>query len=297
MKQALVLCMVSLLSLMPVYPLTAAQHASPMPGALPGHSWLGVAVVPLSDELRAQLSALIPSEEGLLVDWVETDSPAARAGIRQFDVLVSFAGQKLYTPDQLSNLVRYSNPNSKIEIQLIQQGQPRTVITSLGLRQPRVLGRTQRPPYSRPPAPRQPPPLTRRPGVWDSFESIKVQTLADGGWRAEVSYRDRNNEINSFSFEGGKEEIAAQIRQHPQLPPDKKQAILQALDLRPEQMPGVGQYDFLDDLLRSPWLSRDPFAQPWFREPYYLDRYYYGPWRSAPWHLHLYPEMPDPGKP
>ncbi len=293
MKQALVLSFVILLSVFDQSTLQADQHSATVNRNEPGHGWLGVVVAPLSDQLRAQLSALVPTREGVLVEWVEQDSPAARAGIKQYDVLVRFAGQKLYAPDQLSNLVRYSNPASEIEIQLIQQGRLISVTTSLGQRQPRVLGRTQRPPYSIPPRPGQPPSQPRRYSVWDTFESVRVQTLEHGRYRAEVSYKDRNNETISFTFEGNKQEIVAQIRQQQDLPADKQHALLQALNLRPDQISGYHRYDYLEDWFRSPWLSTDPFAHPIFRDPYYLDRYNYGPWRQPPWQLHLYPDLPQ----
>lgn len=293
MKNSLVLCFVMLLSIFHLTKLHADQHAASNDRAKPGFGWLGVVAAPLSDELRAQLSALVPTQEGVLVEWVEQDSPADRAGIRQYDVVVSFAGQKIYSPDQLSNLVRYSNPTSEIEIQLIQQGRPISVTTNLAQRQPRVLGRTKRPPYFMPPRPRQPPPLAQPYSAWDSFESIRVQTLENGRYRAEVSFRDRNNETISFTFEGNKQEIVAQIRQQQDLPADKQRALLQALDLRPDQIGGYRSYGYLEDLLKSPWLSTEPFDHPFFRNPYYLDRYYYPPWRQPPWQLHLYPELPQ----
>ncbi len=293
MKNLLVLCFVILLSVFHLSRLQADQHSASNSRAHPGYGWLGVVVAPLSDELRAQLSGLVPTQEGLLVEWVDKESPAARAGIRQYDVLVSFAGQKLFSPEQLSNLVRYSNPASEVSIQLIQQGRPSSVTTTLAQRQPRVLGRTRRPPDSVPPRPRQPAPLAEPYSVWDSFESIRVQTLENGRYRAEVSFRDRNNETIGFTFEGNKQEIVTQIRQQQELPPDKQRALLQALDLTPENFRAYRSYDYLDDLFKSPpWLSTQPFDHSFFRDPYYLDRYYYGPWRHPPWQLHLYPELP-----
>ncbi len=301
MNKAFLLCCISLLSLVQPLSLRAEDPAQGAEPVQPGSSWLGVMVGPLSIELRTQLSAYLPSEEGLLVEWVAPDSPAERAGIRRFDVLLSFAGQKLYSAEQLFSLVRYSNPHSEVELTLIQQGRPRSVSTTLDVREPRMLGRTRRPLHSIPPRPGQIPAPPEPPSVWDLFESVQVQTLADGRYRARISYRNSNDESVSFTFEGDKQEIEQQIRQQQELPADKQRALLRALNMGSDRIPELGYFEYLDDFLRSQRFGRDPFDHPFFRDPAYLEPYfqgpYYGPWQTPPWQLHVYPDLPDHQQP
>ena len=124
--------------------------------------WLGIWVRPLPAELKSQLAPLIAFDEGLLVEPVEKGSPADVSGVRQYDVLLSFGGQKLYSPKQLSSLVQNFNANSKVELTVIQQGQLRTLNSTLSANSQRTLARTQRRPHpytpGRPlPAPPPPP--------------------------------------------------------------------------------------------------------------------------------------------
>ena len=54
--------------------------------AATGEYWLGVECLPVMPALRAQLN--LPEKQGLLVAAVMPDSPAAKAGIKQHDVLL-----------------------------------------------------------------------------------------------------------------------------------------------------------------------------------------------------------------
>jgi hypothetical protein len=59
--------------------------------------WIGVGCEPAGDALKAQLGL----EHGLVVQSVGDDTPAAKAGIRQHDVLLQFGEQKLAGLDDL----------------------------------------------------------------------------------------------------------------------------------------------------------------------------------------------------
>ena len=52
---------------------------------MPKH-WIGMLGGPATPELRAQLD--IPEGQGLLVRQVVPDSPAAKAGLQDFDILL-----------------------------------------------------------------------------------------------------------------------------------------------------------------------------------------------------------------
>jgi S1-C subfamily serine protease len=53
--------------------------------------WIGVTVAPADDTLRSQLR--LPAKRGLVVTKVESDAPAAKAGLLVSDVLVEFGGK------------------------------------------------------------------------------------------------------------------------------------------------------------------------------------------------------------
>lgn len=228
-----------------------------------GSGWLGLSLRPLSSSLAAQLSDLLPTGQGLLVWRVATDSPAAQAGIQRYDILLQYDNQKLFSPGQLSQLVAASRPDQPVTLQLLRRAQLQDI-------ELRLNGASDR--YRQMPAPISPypytplsPPAPFAPGfqqqppnalAWDSFESVEVKTLADGRYHAKVSFKGRDNHIQTFTFEGPREEIIRQINQQSELPGDKRKALLNALNMR---------VDFSRPNFYSPFMQGNPFDHPFFQ--------------------------------
>ncbi len=257
-----------------------ATHALPDPAQQPQASiaWLGVGAAPVPPALSAQLQQVAPPGQGVLIASVSPDSPAARAGIEPNDILLSYGDQKLYAPSQLAGLVRADHPGQKVRLKVVHHAQPRSVEVELGSRPlpplPRgPMGRfTPRwgapmmplPPAG--PAPGMQPKRGEQPTVWSSFESVNVKTLPDGRYHAEVTYKDANDESHSFTFEGKRDEIIDQIQSRKDLPQDKKQALLQALNFG-GGLPGFpalpqNLFDFNDPMFRNFFRDMPPMMLP-----------------------------------
>ncbi|SDY53585.1 Do family serine endopeptidase [Citreimonas salinaria] len=70
----------------------STDPAAPEQDALPDGPTIGVAIQPVTPQLRSEMG--LPSDlEGLAVASVDPESPAAEAGLRQGDVIVQAAGQ------------------------------------------------------------------------------------------------------------------------------------------------------------------------------------------------------------
>ena len=226
--------------------------------------WLGVSIQPMPHALSAHLSELMPSGEGILVARVEKPSPAEQAGILSNDILLSFDGQKLYSPTQLTGLVASSNVGKSVEILLIRKGKVTSLNTEIARRPNRFersRGGVKRPMMRPPlqgnqPMPQQVPKLQQPSLAWDSFESVEVKTLQDGRYHAAVSFKDKNNEVKNFTFVGKKDEILQQIRQQKNLPEDKRKALLNALNMNQNN-------NFMP--FNAPWRQGNPFNDPFFR--------------------------------
>jgi S1-C subfamily serine protease len=64
-------------------------------------SWIGVAGQNVPIHRRVARFHRLPSEYGVLVAGIEPDSPASRAGLREGDVIVAFAGSPVSGIDEL----------------------------------------------------------------------------------------------------------------------------------------------------------------------------------------------------
>jgi serine protease Do len=86
---------------------------------------LGIAVAPPHVARRLRASVGLSQRDGLLVRGVEDGSPAARAGIREGDLLVEAAGKPLDAPDALPQIL--AEAGLPIELRIVRGDDERTV--------------------------------------------------------------------------------------------------------------------------------------------------------------------------
>ncbi len=79
-------------------------------GEVPQRRRLGVGLAPADVARRLRRAVGLPERDGLLVREVEDDSPAARAGIAEGDLLVSVDGKAIADPDDLAEALAGSGP-------------------------------------------------------------------------------------------------------------------------------------------------------------------------------------------
>jgi len=97
---------------------------------------LGVQIQPLSRDAAQALG--LPEARGALVARVEPDSPAARAGILRQDVIRSINGQPIFESSDLPPIVGAMAPGTRVTMELIRDGKPRTVTATLNSLDERV---------------------------------------------------------------------------------------------------------------------------------------------------------------
>jgi len=96
--------------------------------------YLGVGIQPMTEDIAASLG--LPKDRGEIVARVEPGEAAARAGVRQGDVILKVNGQDVSPDNTLSYIIGKTPVGSRMPIELIRNGERRTVTVTLGERPP-----------------------------------------------------------------------------------------------------------------------------------------------------------------
>jgi|GEM_PF-5284685 len=93
-------------------------------------TYLGVATMEVPRDVSAQLT--LPRDTGLLIGAVAPDSPAAKAGLMESDVLSKFDDQILITQRQLAVLIANHNEGDAVKLTYYRKGQQMETTANLG---------------------------------------------------------------------------------------------------------------------------------------------------------------------
>lgn len=94
--------------------------------------YLGVGIQPMTADIAAALG--LPKDKGEIVATVEPNGPAARAGIRVSDVITRINGRDVTIDNTLSFVIASTSVGTTIPIELIRDGQRRSVNATVAMR-------------------------------------------------------------------------------------------------------------------------------------------------------------------
>jgi len=121
----------------------ARQHVQRLPG-IPGQqldsvtvltddggpSWLGVETREVDAERVKELK--LPAERGVVVGRVAPNSPAAKAGLKENDVITEVGGQRVEGAAQFSRMIHETPAGRTIQLTVWRDGQAQTLSATLG---------------------------------------------------------------------------------------------------------------------------------------------------------------------
>ena len=91
--------------------------------------WLGVQIQPVTAAIADSLG--LKQARGAMVDEPQNGSPAAKAGIKSGDVITAVNGAPVKNPRELARTIGTMAPDSTIKLDLIRQGETKTVSVTL----------------------------------------------------------------------------------------------------------------------------------------------------------------------
>jgi serine protease Do len=95
-----------------------------------GASWLGVESLEISSEKAKELK--LPAERGVLLERIVPDSPAAKAGLKDNDVITEINGQRVEGAAQFRRMIREIPAGRSVQFTVWRDGRAQTVSVTLG---------------------------------------------------------------------------------------------------------------------------------------------------------------------
>jgi S1-C subfamily serine protease len=103
-------------------------------------TWIGAALDSIDSAAGAVQIGLPPDVRGAVVIAVYAGGPAAQAGVREGDVVVSINGSRARSSEDVSKVLRALQPGDSVSLELVDRAGPRRVTITVGKR-PKTLPR------------------------------------------------------------------------------------------------------------------------------------------------------------
>ncbi len=92
--------------------------------------WLGVQIRPMTEEVATVLGYAAP--RGAVVEAVQADSPAAKAGLKNGDIILSFNGTEIEDLRDLTRAVAETAPDATAKVVVLHRGAETTYDVTIG---------------------------------------------------------------------------------------------------------------------------------------------------------------------
>ena len=103
-----------------------------------GGSYLGIGVAEITPERAKELH--LKDERGIEVRCVDADSPAAKAGFKEGDVVLDYNGQRVEGGEQFMRLVRETPAGRSVPVLISRNGATQTLTSTIGQRRAGSIG-------------------------------------------------------------------------------------------------------------------------------------------------------------
>jgi serine protease Do len=92
--------------------------------------WLGVAMQPMSEDLARAMNRQ-GQRDGVLVNQVQPDSPAQRAGLQPGDIITAVNGEPVRAPRDLARAIGATQPDRDVRLTVVRDGRERQITATV----------------------------------------------------------------------------------------------------------------------------------------------------------------------
>jgi membrane-associated protease RseP (regulator of RpoE activity) len=195
-----------------------------------GQAYLGIAYEAIPRAIESQLAAAFPDigkGAGVIIVHVAPDSPAAKAGLKPYDIVTALDDQPVNSADQFMGIINRAEAGRDVTLKIVRASKSQDVKATLGQRSGEIV-RGQAPSEE----------SRRASGVQaedaeneivESFDSLSLTRTGKDEFKAMVKFRDRAGNIVSRDFQGTSEAIRRDILAQKDLPTSERHQLLGAL--------------------------------------------------------------------
>ena len=208
-----------------------SSTTSPAKTTAATRAYLGIGVESLPAALTAQMPKLLGDGSGVLIAAVAPKSPAAKAGLKLDDILVSFDNQRLYSAEQVVKLVRNDRPDRQVELGVIHDGKLETLKVTLGERPASAMDFQSPAALRRPLALRTPRAMSEKEqeAQWKSFDALTLTQTSKNHFKVQIKYHDAKGKSQSCTYQGTRKQIRKDIDAQKDLPVNQRATLLRAM--------------------------------------------------------------------
>lgn len=226
--------------------------------------FLGVRVEPLHPSVFAHLPRDLLKGQGVLVADIDEGSPAAEAGMKANDIVVSIGDQKIFSVEQMAKLIQADKVGDQVALGIIREGKPMNVKVALGTRTATSSDSREFPHWSWMPywgwphwatsqhsakAAKSSKSAESSSPFSDRFDAMTIKSKGNDQLHVEIAYRDKDGKLEERHFDGTREAIEQDIKSQKDMPADEQKQLLQSLDMPLEtEVPALFDEAF-EDLL------------------------------------------------
>jgi serine protease Do len=103
-----------------------------------GSGWLGVGITEVTGDKVKELK--LPAERGVLLGKIVPDSPAAKAGLKENDVITEINGQRIEGTEQFRRMIREIPSGRTAQFTVWREGRSQSISVALGKSEPQHVG-------------------------------------------------------------------------------------------------------------------------------------------------------------
>jgi len=207
-------------------------------------AYLGVSFDAVPRAIASQLSTNFPqlaNGSGVLITHVTPDSPAAKSGLKPYDLVTEVNNRPISSADELMNLVGGQRPGQQLSLQIVRSAKAENLNVTLGERPAVVRGQEPEPQNTQASENGQEgndEASVRNVEVeLESFDALSIERTGKDQFKAEIKFRDNQGKIDARTFQGTRAEIRKDILAQRDLPRSERRQLLGSLRLPMELFP------------------------------------------------------------